>query len=119
METIGKYEVKIFIGSRNEETHNSFTESQLIKTIQRWQTSSGKGNFLPVRIHGITYVSGVDYYENGFEITACRLPSRNESEKDVWNWTLKLAEHLLRTFRQHRVGVSDEDHMVYLRSSDN
>jgi hypothetical protein len=117
METIEKYEVSIFIGSRNEKTHGIFTKQQLISVIQRYQTASGNSSYLPVRITDITFVAGVDYYEHGFQITAARLPTRDETEKEVWAWTNKLAHHLLITFNQHRVGVSDEDHMIYLRAS--
>ena len=116
MDTIGTYEVNIFIGSRNEKTHQTFTKQDLIGVVGRFQTASGTSTFLPVRISDITYVSGVDYFETGFHLTACRLPSRLETEKDVWGWTNRLAKHLLESFGQHRVGVSDPDHMIYHRA---
>ena len=114
MEVIDKYEVSIFIGSRNEKTKKDFTKLQLIKTIQRYQTASGD-KFLPVRVTDISYVSGVDYCEHGFQITAAKLPTRNESENAIWVWAENLAHHLLVSFKQNRVGVSDEDHTIFLR----
>ena len=116
MDTIGTYEVSIFIGSRNEKTQQTFTKQDLIDIVGRFQTASGTSTFLPVRIADITYVSGVDYFETGFQLTACRLPTRLETEKDVWGWTNRLAKHLLEAFGQHRVGVSDPDHMIYHRA---
>ena len=116
MDTVGAYEVDIYIGSRNEKTHQPFDKQELINVVGRFQTASGSGTFLPVRISDVTYVSGVDYYETGFQITACRLPARTDTEKDVWAWANRLAKHLLVTFDQHRVGVSDPDHMIYHRA---
>ena len=115
METIGKYEVSIFIGSKNEKTKKTFEKQELIATIQRYQTASGNDSYLPVRVTDTSFVAGVDYCEHGFQITAVRLPTRDETEKEVWSWVNELAWHLLISFNQHRVGVSDEDRMIYLR----
>ena len=61
MDTVGAYEVDIYIGSRNEKTHQPFDKQELINVVGRFQTASGSGTFLPVRISDVTYVSGVDY----------------------------------------------------------
>lgn len=97
------YEVKVYIGSVNEQTRRSFNKQSLVEEIGRFQDENRP--IIPVRICDTTFISGLDYNESGWEISAINYPKIKCDPETISSFMLKLAENLVEVFHQHRICV--------------
>ena len=119
---VKSYEVSLFIGSFNNETHENFTKDDLIERIAEFQNdprialceedddlTSVKH---PVRVTDTEFVSGHDYRELGWQVTAIQYPRLTSDESEIWRWMCCLAYYLKEEFKQHRICVQDASKVV-------
>jgi hypothetical protein len=111
-----RYEVSIFIGSKNESTGKFFTREDLIKEIANFQNDC-PDRFFPVRVTDTTYVSGKEYSEDGWQITAIQYPRAPAKECQIRRFMSDMAQTLLLTFSQNRICVMDETKVVQMERS--
>tara|TARA_R110000824_G_scaffold6161_1_gene28281 strand:- start:8424 stop:8849 length:426 start_codon:yes stop_codon:yes gene_type:complete len=107
------YEVKLYMGSvrsRPDETGEApltvIYKEDLIKEIGKFQDSQA-GTVVTVRITDTTFVSGLNYEENGWEVAAINFPRTNHSHSKILDFMMSLARHLLCVFLQNRICVLD------------
>ena len=106
------YEVRVYLGSINEDTSKEFSKSDLVREIGIFQESCEQT--IPVRITNTTYVCNTNYTEEGWEIAAINYP-RVETESSKIDVFMKdLAVYLLDKFKQNRISIvmPDETLMV-------
>lgn len=97
------YEVKVYLGSINEETKKKFSKSQLIDQIGLFQEVYEPT--IPVRVTKTVFVSGVNYREKGWEIAVINYPRIETESKDLDDFMTELAKHLLDFFKQNRISI--------------
>ena len=97
------YEVRLYLGSINEETKESFSERELSDKIGEVQESFS--HIIPVRVSRTFFVSGTAYKEWGWEIAAIKYPKLQTTKKNINQFMEKLAVALLYEFRQHRISI--------------
>ena len=101
------YEVKIFIGSVDESSKTPFTEDRVISLIGEFQQSTKK--ILPIRICNTRFISGLDYRELGWELSAINFPKINcwgrSYKKFITKYMNDLAKFLISKLNQKRVSV--------------
>jgi|TARA_R110000796_G_scaffold34727_2_gene89442 hypothetical protein len=106
------YEVRVYLGSINEDTLKEFSESELVHEIGIFQESCKQT--IPVRLTSTTFISKTHYMEEGWEIAAINYP-RVETESSKIDVFMKdLAVYLLDKFKQNRISIvmPDETLMV-------
>lgn len=103
VKTRASYEVKVYIGSVNEQIKRSFNKQDLVEEVGRFQDVNRP--IIPVRICDTTFISGSDYYEDGWEICAINYPKIKCDPETISSFMLKLAENLARFFHQNRICV--------------
>ena len=116
------YEVKLYLGSV-EWDGISFSKADLMSYIGEFQDGY-KGDTIPVRITDTTFISGIDYDENGWEVAAISYPKTNHSHDQTLEFMLALGKYLLRVFFQSRICVLDcqpnlTDNVYMLESLEN
>lgn len=112
-----KYEISIFIGSKNEVTGEFFTKSDLIKEIANFQSNYKNDRFFTVRVTDTTYVSGKEYSEDGWQITAIQYPRAPSEEWHIRRFVSEMAQALQVIFSQNRVCVMDDTKIVLMERS--
>ncbi len=113
-EPIASYEVKLFLGSIHEERKWRFSKHDLIRCVGEFQDAKQRENrpFCPVRIEETVFVSGTEYDETGWICTVIQYPRSYIARKDIWQFMLDLADHLLDKFRQNRICVMDDSTVI-------
>jgi len=109
------HEVKIFIGSVNEVTKNPFTEKDLTKAIQEFQEKNNCK--ITVRITKTNFVSGLSYFEKGWEIGAINYPRFFVNISQINKFMISLGSELLSRFKQKRVSVVTPSKTIVLENS--
>ena len=95
------YEVRIYIGSIYEPNGVPFYESKLILEIGKFQDNYGIQ--IPVRLTKTSFVCGLEYGEDGWEIAIINYPKLKAEIEDIELFSESLAEYLLDVFQQKRV----------------
>ena len=103
------YESRLYIGSQKSDL-TSFDQSDLEKYIRGFQSESKE--IIPVRITPIVFLSGNNYREDGWEISAINYPKIDTNSIDIESFMNKLAKALLDRFDQKRVCVVDSNQIV-------
>lgn len=99
------YEVRIYLGSVNSVTGENIYGFSLERVIGEIQEEYGK--IIPVRITETAYISGTNYRERGWEISAINYPKLFVSMSDIKEFMLDLGNRLLKKFGQSRICVID------------
>lgn len=106
------YEVRVYLGSINEDTSKEFSKSDLVREIGIFQESCEQT--IPVRITNTTYVCNTNYTEEGWEIAAINYP-RVETESSKIDIFMKdLAVCLLDKFKQNRISIIMPDETLMI-----
>ena len=92
------YEARVYVLSKEGQFGPEISKKKLLNVIAEFQ----KPKMIPVRITPTTYVTG-DLVEEGYEIG---ITAFTNSDLEVGNFAHGLANHLMHTFRQVRVGVT-------------
>ena len=96
------YEVRIYLGSINEETKKEFLEKDLIREVGLYQDSHSQK--IPLRITRTIFVCE-DYSEGGWELAAINYPRTETESKNIDDFMMGLAGHLLEIFKQRRISI--------------
>jgi len=99
--TCNTYEVLLYIGSAEGYKGPSFSEEELDRCIAVFQDTYP--NSMPVRVSACRYIAGSKYKENGSEISAIMYPNQLREFKQIDEFMIALAKHLLLTFKQNRI----------------
>ena len=96
------------MASIDEKTKEQIGQDKIKRLIQKCQ--EGYGAIYPVRVVENTYLSGVDYEEKGYSITAASLDWINArtDHKSILLFCNYLASFMLKECNQKKVCVSDE-----------
>jgi hypothetical protein len=114
------YESRIYIGSvKNTDQKPSFPhgvarirESVLLESIGKQQEQHKI--IIPLRLSRTTFVSGMNYEEDGWEIAAINYPRVCASIEEIDEFMLILGRRLLTEFWQHRVGIVNPKEIIML-----
>lgn len=116
------HECKIYIGSVRGYNGRTFSESELMRCIQDFQTSWNKdrGWTVAVRLTKTVYCC-MDYSENGHEIAAISYPRFPKKPEEINEFMRDLQRHLLVEFRQNRMSlvINGQEETVELLEKDN
>lgn len=97
------YEVKFAIGSREGYHGPSFAKYEVMDAISEFQKISSIA--MPVKvIDCVTFVMK-DYREDGWDISAICYPNSPNTPRQVKEFMMGLAEHLLYRFKQNRITI--------------
>ena len=103
------YESRLDVGSKAN-GRVAFDQTDLQKYIRSFQ--SGYEEIIPVRITPTTFVSGEDYIEDGWEISAINYPKIDTNSIDIEIFMKKLAQALLERFNQKRICLMDSSQII-------
>ena len=109
------YECKIYLGEIDSESYESISELEIDTFIGRTQEEYIK--VIPVRVSKTKFISGTDYTENGWEISAITYPRIRTNKEEVKDFMGILADGLLHEFNQSRICIVDQDEIVMLENS--
>ena len=97
------YESSLYIGSFDNKTNSYFTEQDLCDCISKFQDSYEV--MIPVRVSQTTYLSGTDYKENGWKISAIDYPPVNADINTINDFMIAMSKVLHEKFNQHKISV--------------
>jgi hypothetical protein len=100
-------EAKLYIGSVRGYKGPAFSEAQLTRVIQDFQTNWNDVNdwTIAVRITKTNFVC-MDYTENGWEIAGINYPRFPRTADQMQKFFKELQEHLMIEFGQNRMTVT-------------
>ena len=111
------YESKIYIGSISHAPLDANLKL-FIDIIDLWEAIGVEQEkykmVIPLRVTKTTFLSGLNYKENGFEIAAINYPRVSASIEEIDEFMLLLARKLLTKFWQHRVGIVNPKEIIML-----
>ena len=113
MKATQHYEVKLYMGSNTFFSDESFTQEEVEKFIGEAQDDYGF--IIPVRMTPTTFISGANYKENGWEISAINYPKIKTTKEHVRAFMMDLAGLLLSHFNQHTICVMDGETITMLK----
>ena len=111
------YEVRVYLGSINEDTLKKFCKKELIREIGLFQ--EGWSFTIPVRLTKTVFVSRTHYTEKGWEIAAINYPRVETESSKIDEFMLGLAENLLDKFKQNRISVVMPDETLMMERDPN
>ena len=101
------YEVKIFIGSVDESSKTQFPETSIVSLVSKFQDS--RESILPIRISKTSFISGSNYKEDGWELSAINFPKINSwgrsYKRFMTQYMNDLSKLLMLKLNQKRVSV--------------
>ena len=107
--TLSSYECKIYMGIIDEVKNKNIRQRRLIKEIQSFQ--SDWYLMIPVRLEKTIYLSGNEYIEKGYVISAINYPRIRETpesrKENIRKFMEALAERIILQFNQKRVSIVD------------
>ena len=111
------YASKIYIGTvTHEPLHPNL--KLFIEEHALWEvigTAQEKYKMIiPLRVSDTTFISGLNYKEDGFEIAAINYPRVSATIEEIDEFMLILARRLLTKFWQHRVGIVNPKEIIML-----
>jgi hypothetical protein len=98
------YEVKFYVGSREQYDGRTFGKRRVLDAIAEFQKQDG--NMACVRVTECDFQAG-DYLEGGFEVALIDYPRYPKGKKWVLFYMRRLADHLLVSLNQNRIGIVD------------
>ena len=111
------YESKIYIGSVSHAPLDSDTKL-FIGIGDLWGVIGTEQEkyqmIIPLRVTKTTFLSGSNYKEDGFEISAINYPRISATIEEIDEFMLLLARKLLTRFWQHRVSVVNPKEIIML-----
>ena len=111
------YESSVYIGSFDNKLNAPFSEQALFEFISSLQDSHEI--MIPVRISPTTYLSGSDYKELGWKISAIDYPPLETSPQAINDFMIYLGEELLKRFSQHKISVVTADDIITMEGENN
>jgi len=111
------YESSVYIGSFDNKLNAPFSEQALFEFISSLQDSPEI--MIPVRISPTTYLSGSDYKELGWKISAIDYPPLETSPQAINDFMIYLGEELLKRFSQHKISVVTADDIITMEGENN
>jgi len=108
------YESKLYIGSEINGL-TAFDQIDLEKYIRSFQSEYEE--VIPVRITPTTFISGKDYREDGFEVSAINYPKIDTNSIDIEIFMKKLAQALVKRFAQDTICVVDSSQVIMYENS--
>jgi len=104
MKRVSTHETKIYIGSQEGYSGPAFSEYDLRQAIGEFQESCDISVACSVRISPTRYIFR-DYSESGWEIVVINYPRFPKDKVVIETFSERLAEFLLKTFKQNRMSV--------------
>jgi hypothetical protein len=105
--TLPHYESKLYMGSEDFHSHDKFRQLDVEDFIASIQDEYGF--IIPIRITPVTFVSGSEYREEGWEISAINYPKIQITADKIDKFMQHLAESLVSKFNQHRICVTNSE----------
>jgi len=99
------YEVRLYMGSVNNKTGRRFYGFSIERLIG--ETQKKYGTIIPVRLTETKYISGPEYTEDGWEISAFNYPKMAVSKTEIKEFMLELGKKLLKECGQNRICITD------------
>mgnify|MGYP003650254565 FL=1 len=115
MKTGDHYESRLYMGSETFFSDEKFSQEEIENFIATVQDDYDI--IIPVRITPITFVSGSEYKESGWEISAINYPKVEATPSIIDRFMKYLAEKLLDKFNQHTICVMDSEFVTMLRGA--
>ena len=112
-EKIPHYESRLYMGSETFFSDVKFSQEEVEDFIASVQDDHEI--IVPVRITKVTFISGRDYKEDGWEISAINYPKIRSSEKQICDFMEHLAQKLVSEFHQHRICVTDSEFITMFK----
>jgi hypothetical protein len=112
-EKIPHYENRLYMGSETFFSDVKFSQEEIEDFIGSVQDDYDI--IVPVRITKVTFVSGSDYREDGWEISAINYPKIRSSEEQICGFMKHLAQELVSEFNQHRICVTDSEFITMFK----
>ena len=109
------YESRLYMGSETFFSDEKFSQEEIENFIATVQDDYDI--IIPVRITPITFVSGSEYKESGWEISAINYPKVEATPSIIDSFMKYLAEKLLDKFNQHTICVMDSEFVTMLRGA--
>jgi len=109
------YESKLYIGSMINGL-TAFDQMDLEKYIRSFQSEYEE--IIPIRITPTTFISGKDYREGGFEVSAINYPKIDTNSIDIEIFMKKLAEALIERFTQNTICVVDSSQIIMYENNE-
>ena len=103
------YECKLYLGSVDYITHQSYSQEEVELFCGKIQ--EGYKVVVPIRITPTTFVSETDYQEKGWEIGAIDYPKLNLSRKQIREFIIHLGKHLILEFHQRTICVIESPYL--------
>ncbi len=114
MKKLKTYNIDLYLGSVNEVSKTAFHYEMLVKEIASFQKEWGQ--FVPVCISGVEFISGSTYRENGWRVSVINYPRLQYSKKHIRTFMLDLGEFLLIKFKQKKICVVEPKITTMLES---
>tara|TARA_Y100000296_G_C5139626_1_gene240251 strand:+ start:725 stop:1105 length:381 start_codon:yes stop_codon:yes gene_type:complete len=103
--TLPHYESTLYMGSETFLTDEKFSQQEVEDYIASVQDDYD--SIIPIRITPVTFISGSDYRESGWEISAINYPKIDTKPETIDKFMSHLAELLVAKFSQHRICVTN------------
>ena len=110
------YESSLYIGSFDNTSKCTFIQENLFDCISEFQDFYE--TMIPVRVSPTTFLSGSDYRENGWKISAIDYPPLDIDADRINDFITSLANYLLEHFSQHRVSVVASGNILTIENKD-
>ena len=115
MKTEDFYESKLYMGSETFFGEEQFSQEEVelfIGTVQ-----DDYNILIPIRVTPVTFVSGSDYKESGWEIAAINYPKVRATPSAIDEFMKHLAEKLLSRFNQYTICVMDSEFVTMFKGT--
>ena len=107
------YEIKLYLGSINEETKESFTKDELVELVSTFQDS--RDIMIPICISdGLEFVSGSGYREKGWKISVINYPKLENDIEMLEEFMQDLASVLISGFKQNIITIVSPHRTIML-----
>tara|TARA_R110000765_G_C18726696_1_gene584949 strand:- start:120 stop:554 length:435 start_codon:yes stop_codon:yes gene_type:complete len=115
MKTEDYYESKLYMGSETFFDDEQFSQEEVELFIGVIQDDYHVT--IPVRVTPVTFVSGSDYKESGWEIAAINYPKVKATPSVIDKFMKDLAEKLLNRFNQYTICVMDSEFVTMFKGT--
>tara|TARA_R100001377_G_scaffold36088_1_gene20041 strand:+ start:274 stop:627 length:354 start_codon:yes stop_codon:yes gene_type:complete len=113
MKTQDYYESKLYMGSKTFFGEQQFSQLEVETFIGTMQDDYDL--LIPVRVTPVTFVSGSEYKETGWEIAAINYPKVKATPSMIDKFMKHLAEKLLNRFNQYTICVMDSEFVTMFK----
>ena len=107
------YEIKLYLGSINEETKEAFSKDELIELVSTFQDA--RDIMIPICISdGLEFVSGSEYRERGWKISVINYPKLDNDIEILEEFMQDLASVLISGFKQNIITIGSPHRTIML-----